>query len=1195
MLNLDGGAVWSGAGSINMTDATTLGAQVVPASVINLPVGQIFTDQGSGTTGRNVLSGVFNNAGTYTKAAGTDFTYFSAQFNNTGALNVNAGSVRLAGGGTHTGSFSTLAGTTLQIEGGAHVFNSTPISNAGTLNFNGSTSTLNGVIGLNGNVIVSGGLVTSPLATTLTADSLNLSGGTTRLQGNTPIGTLTMSGGILSGKAIVTAGTLAWTSGTMGEYEANNVGGTTTVAGLTTISGGTGKQLYYGRVLNLNGGATWSGAGSLNMTDATTLGAQAVPAASINLPSGQTFNDQGSGTTSRTILSGVFNNGGTYLKSAGTDTTIIGSVFNNSGRVQVDAGIVNFNAATSLQGASGTLQVGTAGRAVLTAGNSTVGTLQNNGSAVNALDLGTRTITVFTDYDNANFGVGNAFNRRANVATSGAGNRLIAGGNANQALSGATIVDGTTATPTLFLGAVHVGVNTITYDIQNIGTSGPALRGAVQTVFAGGGITDPRLSGDGASSSSWGAVATSSAVTRTVTFTVDQAGLLTAVTNQSVRIVNNFDNTLSQVLNISSSPGYAAYNLAAAGVTPNPIVLPNQRVGGTLQTALAITNTAPIGSFTEGLNVNFGAVTGSAIANGGSITMLAGAQTNNSAMALRLDTSTAGAKSGSAQLNLASDGTGTSGLGLTALPMQTVAISGNVYRLASASAVATPVVIANQRVGANLGQTLTLANTAAADGFSERLNASFVNHANLGSAVTSGSIGLLAAGASDGSALRVGVDSSTAGAKSGIALLTLASDGAGTSGFAALSLPSQSVNVSGNVYRLANPSVQSALVLAARVGDALPTRSIAVSNASPDIYTERLDASLGAISPAFSGSGAITGLQAGANSNALGFTLNSTAVAGSSSGNAALTLVSSGAGTTLAPDAALGTANVALTGRVYAPAVAQLNTTVVDFGTVRVGDSVPLRGVSVSNTVGGALTDSLRATQALGSGPVVGVGGVGGLAAGGTSASGLQVALNTGAAGVFNGSSVVTFTSQNPDMADLGLGTANVTLRGQVNNIAQSVLQRTNGAANLSNLGLSYTLNFGTLVQGAAPASALLSLTNAATGPADALAGSFDLSALLPGDAFTVSGFVGFSGLQAGDMLSNLQVSFATGDLGVFDRVLVLSRSSTNGVGPDLPLANLQLHLQGQVVAVPEPGTWVLMLGGVLLLASRVRAQRKAV
>ena len=108
--------------------------------------------------------------------------------------------------------------------------------------------------------------------------------------------------------------------------------------------------------------------------------------------------------------------------------------------------------------------------------NSTAGTMRTAGT----LNLGLNTLTIFADYDNANFGSGNAFNRRANVVTSGAGNRLIAGGDANQGIAGASVVNGNTATPTVMIGNVHVGGMTYTYDIANTGTTGPALRGAIQ-------------------------------------------------------------------------------------------------------------------------------------------------------------------------------------------------------------------------------------------------------------------------------------------------------------------------------------------------------------------------------------------------------------------------------------------------------------------------------------------------------------------------------------------------------------------------------------------------------------------------------------------------------------------------------------------------------------------------------------------
>src|SRR5215510_1283877 len=123
-------------------------------------------------------------------------------------------------------------------------------------------------------------------------------------------------------------------------------------------------------------------------------------------------------------------------------------------------------------------------------------------------------------------------------------------------------------------------------------------------------------------------------------------------------------------------------------------------------------------------------------------------------MSVRLDTSAAGARSGTIAISLASDGTGTSGLGVTALPSQNVTVQGNVYNLAVGSATPDPIAIANQRVGGTGSQALTIANTAAAGAFSEALNASL---STTGAATGSGSALNIAAGANS-TALSVGVN-----------------------------------------------------------------------------------------------------------------------------------------------------------------------------------------------------------------------------------------------------------------------------------------------------------------------------------------------------------------------------------------------------------------------------------------------------
>jgi hypothetical protein len=496
-------------------------------------------------------------------------------------------------------------------------------------------------------------------------------------------------------------------------------------------------------------------------------------------------------------------------------------------------------------------------------------------------------------------------------------------------------------------------------------------------------------------------------------------------------------------------------------------------------------------------------------------------------------------------------------------------------------------VIANQRVGGTATQALSFTNLAAADGYSEGLSASITTS---GSATAGGFLNRLAAGASS-NAMTVGVNTSSAGAKSGTATIALSSDGTGTSDLGIFALGAQTVNVSGNVYRLATPAViTTPIVLAARVGDAAPSRFIDVINNAPDAYTERLNASIGSVPAGFEGSGTVTGLLANASTRALGVSL-STATAGSYAGSASVALVSSGTGTTNAPDQALGSVNVGLTGRVYAPAVARVSPISIDFGIARVGDTVASRAVAVSNAATGGLTDTLQASIGSAAAPFTTSGSVSGLTVGSTSGAALTVQLSTAAAGVFSGQATLSLASHNPDMADLNLAPATVTLKGQVNQIAVVALSRAGGSGSFSQAGSVYTLDFGTLNQGDAGASSALLLANTAQGVADALAGSWDLTGSSTG-AFSLAGFNSFSGLTAGSILGGPSIGFSTASAGSFDQVVVLHARSTNGSGPDLALADVTLHLQGSVVAVPEPGTYALMAGGLLALWLRRARQR---
>ncbi|MBL8484244.1 MAG: choice-of-anchor D domain-containing protein, partial [Rhodocyclaceae bacterium] len=375
----------------------------------------------------------------------------------------------------------------------------------------------------------------------------------------------------------------------------------------------------------------------------------------------------------------------------------------------------------------------------------------------------------------------------------------------------------------------------------------------------------------------------------------------------------------TQTVNVSG----AVYRFAAPSAhTPEPVNLGNVRVGAVATQALTISNNAVADGFSESLNASLGGATAGITATG-SVNQLAAGGSNSSSLVVGLDTSSAGAKAGTASITLQSDGTGTSGLGITGLGTQTVNVSGNVFRLAQASAhTPEPVNLGNRHVGDVATQALTISNTAINDGFSERLNAS-LGGATAG-ITASGSVSQLAAGGSNSTNLVVGLDTATAGAKAGTATITLQSDGAGTSGLAAIGIGTQTVNVSGAVYRFAAANTLAPVNFGVvHVGDVVQ-QSLSISNtAVADGFSESLNASFGATSDArITTSGSVGLLAAGASSNAMSIGLN-TAAAGAVNGSVTVNFASDGSGTsglgiTALPSQLVGVSgDIQMTGSVF--------------------------------------------------------------------------------------------------------------------------------------------------------------------------------------------------------------------------------------------------------------------------------------
>ena len=86
--------------------------------------------------------------------------------------------------------------------------------------------------------------------------------------------------------------------------------------------------------------------------------------------------------------------------------------------------------------------------------------------------------------------------------------------------------------------------------------------------------------------------------------------------------------------------------------------------------------------------------------------------------------------------------------------------------------------------------------------------------------------------------------------------------------------------------------------LAAGVGDASPTTTLSVTNASPDLFTEGLKASFGATPSPFTGSGVIANLAAAQTDATSIFLGLITGTPGTFGGTATVDFTSTGVGTT---------------------------------------------------------------------------------------------------------------------------------------------------------------------------------------------------------------------------------------------------------------------------------------------------------
>ena len=750
------------------------------------------------TGGTEYLNDVTLSAGSNLTVAAGNTLYLNNSFTNNGAVAINNGSdlrnetanLALDGTGTITlgGSGNNrLFGGNITIGAGQTV------QGAGQLGINQTTFTNNGTISANG--------------TALSIDVTGGSGGPIGLVNNNLV-------------QAIGGGTIAFESGAYANGVGAGLGGELFANANSTIifdNDANFTNLTAGGVLDTGRlyAQGYNGIGTINLRASaanaiTTIGATGGAATEVILEGAGSVIEitplgGGVSTTIDQTLQGVSNagtfalhdrnftvaaNGGNFSNAGLTfvnNTVFTAASFNNSSQLIADgtstlvAPIVNTGLVHVASGAlttraiTGTLgTITTDGGATLNLGGaSTVGTLNNNGT----LALGLNNITVSSDYTNANFGSGNAFNGRTNVNGSG----LILASGATMDLSGPALNGNT-----LNVGSVRTGgSSSTTLTITNNGTQ-TVLRGAVQNGSAPSvALSSPNfvLNPNGGNS------------TVTISYTGITAGSLSG---QSLNVVNNFANVAPKTVNLAGN----IYQVAQAGTEPAALALTARRVGDAAATAsLTIANTAPVtAGFNEALRANATVGSGFALNGASSATvnnLAAGSSTN---IVLSHGTGTAGSFTGNISISNTSLAVAGSGLTDLALAGQSVAATSNVYAAAVANLSATTVNFGTLRQGAtnptgSIGIT-NVASGALTDALITTVGSTPVK-------VTASSTPNALASGQSGMAV-FSLNTSQAGIVSGSTNLGFTSH---NSELTDLSLASQSVNFVGTVTDLAVASV----------------------------------------------------------------------------------------------------------------------------------------------------------------------------------------------------------------------------------------------------------------------------------------------------------------------------------------------------------------------------------------------------
>ena len=432
------------------------------ATINNLSDGQFLMDGASyyGFYAADASPVAFNNAGAFTVANAVGIG-LSIPFNNSGSVDVQQGTLGLAGAVTSTGgSFQVAAGAELLFDGNATLDSASSISGAGSVVWTGeSSATVAGTYDVSGSTtdytdsVVFSGPVSPYMA------SLYVYGGADFGDSNITTPSLQFTAGLLTAGNLTVTGQMVW-SGTIAGS------GTLTIpSGVTVdLAGGSGLD---GVTLNNQGIVDVEVTnGSLTLQNDATIN---------NLPGGQ-FEMEGASYYSFYAAGAspvAFNNQGTFT-TANAATVAFSIPFNNSGSVEVQQGELNL--AGEVTSTGGSFQVA-AGAELQFDGNATLDSASSISGAGSVVWEGESNATVAGSY-----------------AVTGS-TSIMSGGNA--AFSGPVIADmaSLSVTGTVDFGNSSITTPTLDFDTGLLTAGNLTVTSAMEwqdgTIAGGGTLTIP--------------------------------------------------------------------------------------------------------------------------------------------------------------------------------------------------------------------------------------------------------------------------------------------------------------------------------------------------------------------------------------------------------------------------------------------------------------------------------------------------------------------------------------------------------------------------------------------------------------------------------------------------------------------------------------------------------------------------------